>query len=995
MSSDRLYISNDFEEAWQALILPWAQAHLSGTRPLVVKTAIICPSDALVACLKQHLLDAGFSIVGAFFLTPGSLRLHLLNTFKVKSAYRPLALREDLHLLVQSVAECLSNNPTARVVARDPALFMGLYDILASVGRSAESLPSDSLKEIARAFEQRLSKARLRTTQQTDGWLLKSLKNHPPIFDTGLFYGFTTMHWPLFSLLRAAMAATQQVDCCLIQGHDDRADSSWLGTWEEHLGSALPLPAKLECPRPFEPLVRRIELCSPAASGSKADQRAIIRIGVNLKAEAEAVCMQALSFLSQEQCSRLGIVFAQASPLVREVAALLTQRGVPHHDTLGYLSAATAEQQLLGAWVQFQQKRQYDALCNFIEALRSQNGLTAPQAQCCLRGLQSALVDVRTDDYAVLAAKAPAVVRDLPGAGLLPCAATLEDFLSKTFAVLCEIGCSSTAEQLKLHAHRCSHLHSVSFSRENFLSWLWGILQKPVRARSSLGQHPFARVQLLTIQDAVGQNWSHLILAGLNNRQWPPEISESALMPDAAINALNALTLRQGKQGEGHLIAPSGYLLSAQERRKQSRNTFTQLIESVRVGFAVTASFAEGPEFRRSAGLSDLLIRLHKAQEGIPLTPQRLQAYLAATEEARKQAAKEIEPVPLSKPAVGAMLHAWQVRRKPEQPFGEFEYAFREPPEGGLNVSCKAWESILQRPAASWYKYVLNIPSQSHRRKRAQGYRSLSRGIWVHDWLRLSTLQDKLERLPQKAEWHRRIGSQAQQFRSEVENAYKGAGRRLPERWQVEWQQALWCAQRLSSTVAEHYKGFFALSEYTLPSDCSPDQTEGSLPTFPLRGRIDLLLAAEPSCTPKGRLPWPSTSPLSIIDYKTGAQVEALNPRSLLQGKGLQQALYTLALSRCGYKTIDFALLGTADGLMASGWKPQMCLAQIYELTELWEALTAIHYSGVLGQGVASHFHSQGTGANDYPIAVLPIDPTILREKWGRTHPQLPVPREV
>ena len=987
MLRNSLYIYHDFDEASQAFLTPWAQKHLRQSVPLSTKAAVVVPTRAVAAFIKQHFLSAGVPLLGVSFVTPESLRIRLLMQLKDAQKSPKLVSKETIHLIIQSIAERDDRHHLNSAIAREPELFSNLYNALASTVRGTKALASSPLKGCARAFERQLVAANLCTAQQADHCILKNRKTISPVFEVVLFYGFTPVHWPLYALLKATVDASRHVAFAIRHSTGSRADEAWIGTWEECLGPALSVPGTIDNPRPFEPLARSIE--STATEELPPDSpRATILIGAHLKIEAEAVCLQTLSFLSHPKCTRLGIIFAAASPLAREVAAQLTQMGVPHHAVVGYQPSPTHH--LFNAWAHFQHATSRDAFCDFIDALRAHGLISARRAAFLFQSLGTAFVDVRTDDLTVLSAKQPSIIRDVPGAALLPPNGSLNDFATYTRTALHQLGSIQAAELLDTHIHRLSSLHSLPLSRDSFLCWLRSILQKTVHTPSPLGENPFARVQLLTAQDAVVQSWSHLILAGFNHGQWPTDLIDSPLMPDTAIEGLNPLMLRQGSQGEGHLIAPFGYLLSTQEIRAQTLTNFVHLIENVRCDLAVTASCADGRDLSRPAGVSDLLARLHKAQDSGPLTLQRLSTYVAATEQ-WLEAAHYKKDVHSSKPTVAATVHAWRARRTREQPFGEFEYAFREPPPGGLTLSCKAWESILQRPAAAWYTHVLGIRPRFRRGPAAQADSALARGTWVHDWLRLPSSRDGLSPKPHNTEWEQRVIQRAQRLRSEVERAYTASGRHLPERWSIEWQQALWCARTLLAAIPEHDDWPFAASEYVLSHDAFRHDGLSStfrLPLFPLPGRIDLLLATTADPYSNSGYACPSQSAFWIIDYKTGAHSDPLNTTHLVQGKGLQLALYAIALSRNGCKNIAISLLGVDAEAQLT---PQMRFTDLSQLTDFWDGLNAIHQSGVLGQGLSSHF---GAAAVDYPIAVLPIEPAILREKWRRTHPHLSVPKE-
>ena len=72
-------------------------------------------------------------------------------------------------------------------------------------------------------------------------------------------------------------------------------------------------------------------------------------------------------------------------------------------------------------------------------------------------------------------------------------------------------------------------------------------------------------MQLLTVPQACGQEWSHLIFAGWNDGVWPPPAGGEFAREEeiAAFNQkifqLNARATRRGRQGEGHISVREGH----------------------------------------------------------------------------------------------------------------------------------------------------------------------------------------------------------------------------------------------------------------------------------------------------------------------------------------------------------------------------------------------------------------------------------------------------
>ena len=122
----------------------------------------------------------------------------------------------------------------------------------------------------------------------------------------------------------------------------------------------------------------------------------------------------------------------------------------------------------------------------------------------------------RADDKSRAAAEA---LRALPS---LPPRGTLAQFLEQTHAALAYLGWKQQALDLASVAYDWSQRLEAKFPRALFLRWLAETAVASDAARSAAGDHPYARIQLLTVAGAQNQEWSHLIFAGWNEGAWPP-----------------------------------------------------------------------------------------------------------------------------------------------------------------------------------------------------------------------------------------------------------------------------------------------------------------------------------------------------------------------------------------------------------------------------------------------------------------------------------------
>ncbi len=975
----RLFQAQHFADAWEPVIAPWfrdrAELGWKNAQPGVA----LISSQAAAAFLKSRLVEADIPVFNTAFMTPGTLRKFLI---KHNNPGRVLALREDLRLLLSVAAENLKpSNPVAQSVAADPGGLLGAWDAVQGAGLDYKSLSGKTIRTIAGLLEEMLEEAGLWSTQKADWELAKVQRSTKPGLAALLVWGFGAKHWPLFPLLKAGVMAAESAHVCLNPGRGTSSDQAWLGTWEEQFGSAEPLGVgDPKAQAPFTGLARNFESGAP---GEVEFCKVNFRLGANCVEESKIVIAQTLDYLSSPDCHRLGIALPPGSVLAREVAAELTALDIPHHDTLGYYAGQPANQALLNRWTDFQKEPRLAKLRAFLE-LRRQMGLeTSSHSKSVQNSLQKAFDLALVDDLAVLEACLGEIDPDCSGLKFLkqwprlPEKALFSEFLRAAQPTLSDLGWKGEVEDLMEDAAHVSKALMSPFTRLHFLDWLDVRLPTPGRLRPPGGRHPLANVQLLDYEQVGGQSFSHLILAGLNRGHWPREMDESAFLPETQRQGLNRKALRQGSQGEGHicLVEGKGLLPGPADHRAAAQSELQDLLESVGVALAVTASLAAEDDFRQPAQLSDFYLKLYYADRGKLLGQMVRDSLYEATRRWLKdwpeEAAKGFE-------GEKQMLRAYEARRDPGQPFGEYEYGFREPPSGGLRLSCKTWETVMKRPASVWMESVLRIRKP----------KSLDRpvalplviGSWVHDWLGLET-EGGFNSLAEAGRWLEGVNSRAQGLRDRMQRAFHAAGRDLPDWWTSGWAEALSSAKRLAQSLAEVEGWPYVASELKLPADTTARISRDFV--LPVTGIIDLVFANAPLLAP-GK-PWPEDSTLWVIDFKTG-QDRPMSKSGLSRGEGLQLALYALALRSLGGGKVDVTLLRPGQVLVH-----QLDLETMLELTELWKGLRALQERGILG--MAGPLRSSHSFVGDYPLATLSISREVLEAKWDRTHPGLPYPK--
>jgi hypothetical protein len=118
-----------------------------------------------------------------------------------------------------------------------------------------------------------------------------------------------------------------------------------------------------------------------------------------------------------------------------------------------------------------------------------------------------------------------------------------------------------------------------------------------------------------------------------------------------------------------------------------------------------------------------------------------------------------------------------------------------------------------------------------------------------------------------------------------------------------------------------------------------------------------------------------------LVDFKTGGD-EPLRLNPLAKGKGLQLALYALALRALGAEPVALTLL-TRDGAAEAQLTGEDL--EKPELEELWKRVAEMAVTGCWGDRLDLGGEQARPAAR--PLAILPIPGEILRKKWALTRP--------
>jgi PD-(D/E)XK nuclease superfamily len=999
-----LHIGSSFASGWESVLLPWFKevglASLTNNGTVAVATPF--PSGA--AFLRSKLLEHEIPLLGVKFVTPARLRELLLA--EDASA---LPLREHLRLLLASAAESVAARNSADVdsatvaasaeealaaiaksISRSPDNLLRVFDQVSAAGWDFQNIGAPAVREIIQEFRGLVRQCEFKLVHEADRDALAEAGSMPPRFSHLLLIGFTAKHWPLWPLLQAAVSFARRASVVLEYPREQTraADESWIGTWEEHFDSAAPIADRTQQNRPF------VHLNQPANTGTDLDSRKEPRflVGLNATEQAQAICAIALKFLAEKSCTRLGILFPRAGALTRLVSAFLTQLGIPHHDAIGHLAPGEFEEPAWNAWIHLQENHQLEPVLRFLEANPDfMDGLSIQEVRENLRWVYRQIL---IDDINLLREycarqteneKFARIAKLLRSIAFLPSKATLAQFLTETKPVLSKLKWDNRWAEIERFVQGWSAASSVEFSRAIYLRWLKEILDSFTIARAPQANHVYSRVHLLSYTEADGHEWSHLILAGLNQGEWPQSRRESGFLSDEEIIDLNARATRRGKQGEGHsvLAKDKTFLLSAQDERQIALRQFGAALESAEHGLAITASLLQESAPERVWNPSELFSQAYFVARNAPLS-QETMSILREKTSAWLKDQELFESAPAADAEIDQTRIAYEARRT-EGEFGEYEFALRELIDREITLRATEWDKVVKTPALIWLKKYLGVENQEPDLNQWNA----ATGTWVHDWLAdiaASEERNTFVDFPTGNEMCKRIARAAQRFRKAIVDLCTVSGRTVPDWWSSGWSNALALADFLASKLAEANAWPRMAAEWRLESPQLLSLNNGN--KLRVRGRIDLILAQTQ----------PNDSQLTgadvwIVDYKTGSQKPLTPPgktpearaanlrKKLVRGDAIQLGLYGLAARELGAAEIHLSILSLRTELD----RPQLAMTDLAADSDFWTELYRIQETGIFG--LRGLIRNEFGFNPDYPLATLPIDKEFLDEKWVLTHP--------
>jgi PD-(D/E)XK nuclease superfamily len=986
-----LFVAPSVQEAWEDVIAPWFDQVLPGAWQRELPSLVVVPTRGQANDLKARLIAKGSSHLGLQFVTPSSLRALLARDDATPTA-QPELLRLLLAIAATEIEDRAEESEAlaAKAVARAPALLLRALDRLETAGWKFEQLALPSFAPVVERFNALLKKCDLALRGESDRRRLRQHTRGRQEFSHVLISGFDGAHWAEWFLLRTAVELAKSATIVLEEprGNFSDVDLCWIGSWEEVCGEARRESKATASITPGDSLFSEMEMRGGAETAKRFD----FLIGTNFSEQAEAITRQCVHYLADEKCTRLGVIFPGSGALPRLVASWLERLEIPHNDGLGHIVPGIFESAVWQAWIELQRAPRLNSFLRFLNALPDAT-IVSPKVnrQVVEKVLNESYKEVLLDDLELLREfcaacaddKFHAVAEALRALPLLPARTTFAQFLEQTHAALGHLGWKQHAFELANIANDWSQRFDVKFSRALFLRWLEETAANSDAERSDAGDHPYARVQLLTVARAQNQEWSHLIFAGWNEGAWPPPASAEFARAqeihafNRSVQQLNRRAARPGSQGEGHTSVRENHSLyvGPTEQRAIALRQFDALLESTSEAVTLTASLVQEDAPERFWNPSECFTELYLKKRRGPLTQTTLKNLQRNTSLLSRPTDVATE--------VQQTLIAFNARRDSSKPAGEYDFALR--PKGGYRpiptLSVTDLERMLSSPAIIWMKRYLGVEAPED---PANPWAATT-GKWVHQWLAniVETPDGKIfSEFPARAEIDERVRVAADEQRAEVRRLCGLVGKVVPDWWSSGWLNARYLARHLGAKIGAAEGWSWIATELAVGREGGVKIAEGV--ELKLHGQIDLVFAEDDASSFVGEKIW-------IVDYKTGSAKELKNSDlhdSLVKGTTLQLGLYALAVRQLGADEVSVSIVS----LTVKNVAPQLSVSDLAPHTNIFADLAEMQRTGVFA--MKGEIRPAFGYSARYPLATLPIDNDILEDKWAVTHPALVLEKE-
>ena len=307
-----LLVAPSVREAWDDAIAPWFERVGPEAWKHPLPPLVVVPTRGHVNDLKTRLIAKGSSYLGLQFVTPAGLRALL-----ARDDAAPAPELEHLRFLLAIAASEMENRPNdsealaAKAVARAPALLLRALDRLETAGWKFQELGLSSFAPVVQRFDELLKKCGFVLPGEADRKRLQEAARGKREFSHLLITGFDGAHWAEWFLLRTAVELAENTTIVLEEPRENFSDVDlcWIGSWEEICGEIQRSPKATTALG--DSLFSEIEMRGGAETAKRFD----FLIGTNFSEQAEAITRQCVRYLSDEKCTRLGLIFPSGGAL--------------------------------------------------------------------------------------------------------------------------------------------------------------------------------------------------------------------------------------------------------------------------------------------------------------------------------------------------------------------------------------------------------------------------------------------------------------------------------------------------------------------------------------------------------------------------------------------------------------------------------------------------------------------------------------------------------
>jgi hypothetical protein len=467
-----------------------------------------------------------------------------------------------------------------------------------------------------------------------------------------------------------------------------------------------------------------------------------------------------------------------------------------------------------------------------------------------------------------------------------------------------------------------SFLQGYRLSSQLFLSFVAKLLVDRSNRPHPGSHHRYAKVVVTTAAKAHGTSWDYVILADAISDGWPVVPPSSPVLSD---------------EEKSRLRQHGFVLLTSAERRQIQEERFLQLTYHARKHL--------------------LLARYEQDERGIETVANDLSTF---AEEFLKPRITRFQNAPLPvRDRLGDDFSAvWTSRLDRIKPFDHYFLNFKL-----VDLPMRAWhpselEAVIKTPATFAFRLMFNC-----RRQVDRGFvRSAPMTVGRVAHRMLQEAFGARGRIFQHAAPWSRVEARAallNQLRFGFQKMRAAQSAQAPDLW---WEtildKAISLASRMLENVTENFQAeLWYQSEGTLSG--AYHSAAGKLE---LEGRTDLILS-DRDCL--------NDATLCICDFKTSKQPQNFNPET---GDGLQFLGYRLLAKINGARHAEMFIV-KPDGIKLLKIPPDE------ELAYWIESLARMQRGRTFGRRPDERW-----GASEkLPIATLPIDPDILKEKLALT----------